>query len=52
MFPQKIRKTFRVSTSRVYLSGHHSVLARFMHFMKPYTGRAVYRQASGALIAL
>ncbi len=52
MFVRKTRKSFHVSTSRMYLAGRKSLLTRFMHFARPYTSHAGYRVASGALVAL
>lgn len=52
MFVRKTRKSFHVSTSRMYLAGHKSVMTRIMHFARPYTSRGGYRMASGALVAL
>lgn len=51
MFFRKSRKTFRVSTSRVYLAGHKSPFTKVLHFLRPYTSRGGYRTA-GALVAL
>lgn len=52
MFVRKTRKTFHVSTTRMYLAGRKSLMTRVMHFAMPYTSRAGYRMASGALVAL
>ena len=53
MFVRKTRKSFHVSTSRMYLSGRKTLLTRALHFMRPYTSHAGYRSVSGgALVAL
>ena len=51
MFFRKPRKTFRVSTSRVYIAGRKSKITKLMQFVRPYASRAGYRSA-GALVAL
>ena len=53
MFLRKTRKSFSISTSRVYLVGKRSLLQKTLHFFLPYTQKSGYRMSRGsALMAL
>ena len=53
MFTRKTRKTFTISTSRVYIAGKRSLLKKALHFFLPYTQRSGYRMSrNSALMAL
>lgn len=53
MFNRKTRKTFHVSTTRVYLAGQKSVMTRMLQYLRPYTSRGGYRMTTdSALLAL